>query len=542
MLAPTSVSLGEKQCFYCGMRNHATADCPTHIFPWTPELPDIWEKVGAYPFSELMSLSKDIEMFFEENISIQELMDMYLEDSSRGMFIQALFSISLCAQIRAIPFMFSRKLQGKHAYKRLSKQEAQIQYFSKRISSQEFQQVEYELNELIKQGKDYRYYTFLGFISVEKGDYIKAINYWKEAQRLSYTPKLVVWHLYLQGRGYEVLGQFNNALITYKEAIHLDSSAKDVRYRYIITLIQMGRVDTAMKILERHLQTAPQDFIKILFDVQAKQAYLEITKLFTRILHEYSSKIEHVEREIENDSKNIEIWGKYDPTTFQTLYNNFNQYFEQRQKKDFLTYSIILDKYAQYEESLHKNIVFAIECTMQRVERVFNKLVIIREHLKSIPMRSQLQDFSKQLEHNISSLEKVDKNTLERADYFEAVVTKLDDIESKIGDMEYSIYFMQLIRDSSLFMILFLRNFIIVEIIVAVLIVLGIPTLFYYATHTGFLTGGMPEFTLQWGLQKNTLIVATGIVLILVGSSTLLQFKRKKREIITQFIQGTTKK
>ncbi|MDE7469284.1 MAG: hypothetical protein K2M30_03245, partial [Desulfovibrionaceae bacterium] len=70
-----------------------------------------------------------------------------------------------------------------------------------------------------------------------------------------------------------------------------------------------------------------------------------------------------------------------------------------------------------------------------------------------------------------------------------------------------------------------------------ILIALGIPTLFYYAVQIGFLNGGMPDFTLQWNLQKNTMIVATGIVLILVGSSTLLQFKKKKKEIVTQFIQ-----
>lgn len=539
VLSPVSVSIGEKQCFYCGMRNHSSSDCPTHVFPWTQDLPYIWEKVGAYPFAELIELSKAMEHSFEDHISLQEMIELYSEDSPKGVFIQALFSIPLSLQLRSLPAILSRKLQDNHSYKRLNKQEAQIQYFNKRIMAKDFQQVEYELNELIQQSKEYRYYTFLGFINIEKGDYVKAINYWKEAQRLSYTPKLVVWHLHLQGRAYEVIGEYNNALSVYKQALQLDSNSKDVRYRYIVTLIQMGRVETAMKLLERHLQTAPEDFVKILFDVQARQGYLEITRLFSRMLEEYASRVEQVEKEMTSDSKNIEIWGRYDPTTFKTLYNDFNKHFEQRTKKDFLTYSVILEKYTQYEENLHKNITSAIECTMQRVERVFSKLLILREHLKAIPLRSQLQDFSRQLESNISALERMDRHSLERADYFEILVTKLDEIEDKMEEMEYSIYFMQMVRDSSLFMVLFLRNFIIIEIIVAILIVSGIPTLFYYATHIGFLSGGMPEFHIQWNLQKNTMIVATGIVFILVGSSTLLRFKKRKREIIMQFMEGT---
>lgn len=541
MLVPLRSSIGTKHCFYCGMRSHSTTDCPTHMFPWNNELLDIWNVVGEYPLTKLIELSKEVDALFEKNLSLQETMDLYSEDSQKGAFVRAIYSLNLPGQLRIIPFMFARKSKEQVLHRKINKQEAQMQYFSKRIASQEIQQVEYEIFELLRQNKDYRYYTFLGFTNIERGEYQKAVNYWRDAERLSYTPKLVAWHLYLQGRAYEMFGQYNNALLVYKRGMLLESTSKDIRYRTIITLIQMGRVDTAMKMLEKHLQSAPEDFVKILFDTQAKQGYLEITKVLNRMLQEYAARIEQVEREIQNDHKNIDIWGKYDPNTFKTLYETFQQHFEKRKTKDFLNYSIILEQYTQYRDNLNKNIMFAVEYTMQRVERIFNKLFIIKEHLKTIPIRSQFKDFSKQLDINISTLEKVEKNALERADYFEFIIKKLDEIESKLGEMESSIYFMQVVRDSSLFLVLFLRNFILVEIIVALLIIIGIPALFYYGSYAGLLLNGVPELGLQWTLQKNIIIVATGIVLILVGSSTLLQFKKKKRDIILKFFEEAEK-
>ncbi|MGL4722882.1 MAG: tetratricopeptide repeat protein [Desulfovibrionaceae bacterium] len=533
MLVPQrKIASYDTECFYCGRSDHSITECPTIQIENTPQRA-IFQKFSTYSFEELLSTAnKANDILTGKNV--KEIISLYNKSTEEGFFVQALLSITKDCQLRTIPYLFLSKEKSSKQTKLLTSSNKIYQLY-KKIVARNLYQTEKEIELFRSQHKDYRYASLLGFIALEKGNYSQALEYWKEAENLSFTIHLISWHIYLQARLHEIQEKYFTAHSLYRKASKIHPTWYEAHYRSIITLIKLGKSHEAMGLLKQHIVTVPEDFIRILMDQNAEQAKLEIIQTLTNIWQEYSIQVEEIYNNRKEREQELILWSSADPSRYSHLLDTLNMLLEEKEKKNFLLYANIISAYQEYLYTIENTYKEDIEKIRYKTERLNLKLTAIEEHSKWTPLQKYFPSFYTQYNESKAFLSHIPELELFEAKDFSTANKYLTQVEQNIIDMERALHFILAIRDSSLFLIMFGKSLIFWEILMTILVFVGTPILLHYSLEMGLIRMSKFSFEEQWALQKNLIFIGSIAVLFIVSSVSSARFKKHKENILKAF-------
>ncbi len=129
---------------------------------------------------------------------------------------------------------------------------------------------------LLRYSRGYQPRALQGFLAMEAGDWIKAVYYWQEAGRLSYTAMQRGYFFYLQGRAMEMQGDYQKAIGLYKMSGKECPKWMDPEYRQGVCMVKMGFADQGMSLFTILMRAEPAVFNRILMDPELERGRIHV--------------------------------------------------------------------------------------------------------------------------------------------------------------------------------------------------------------------------------------------------------------------------
>jgi hypothetical protein len=175
------------QCFYCGMRNHLPAQCPSRrIGNWTPNL---WRQIGVMDFDTMNSALREIDLAIKEE-GLEGMAGLLREgDNPENQMLRAVFDINAVLQHHMMPRVWlshsrdNPRDAGKYAGQH---DDNLIWRFLGKLPDGELIPLEKELQMIMQsQPRDWRLLSLNGFLALDRSDPIRAAQLWRDGEGMS---------------------------------------------------------------------------------------------------------------------------------------------------------------------------------------------------------------------------------------------------------------------------------------------------------------------------------------------------------------------
>lgn len=170
------------------------------------------------------------------------------------------------------------------------------------------------------------------------------------------------------------------------------------------------------------------------------------------------------------------------------------------------------------------------------------RLMHIRDEAAWFPFPRILVEFNKNYNLCAASLNWALKTNLQVAETFKRAHAVAEAEEERLKDLESRLKFLRMVRDSTLFMLLFWRSFLWMEIIGLLLILVAAPLALFYGERAGSTWATGLISTQKWQLQKGLILILSVVALGLAALRTTLVFEKKKDKLFSEAREKRTKK
>ncbi|MBU8910446.1 MAG: hypothetical protein KOO65_04175, partial [Desulfobacterales bacterium] len=254
-------------CFYCGSKEHAARTCPSkHL----AEIAGVLNKLGYLSFDKINNI------FFAYLMSSKEAKQKAVESSgeSRGQELSTslgFYELKRVFQLRFFKTIWNNKGNDWNKITEANEENDDkggllwLAQDSLRVSN--FSQAESLLRTCLeKYPGDYRTYCALGFLNIEKKNYLRSEQYLGKALFCTRTKPQKIFILLLLSRFYDLAGDSNNALKKIREIKFIHPFCAEAVYQEIIFKFKQGNKDAALKQLVELIQMNREYYINALID------------------------------------------------------------------------------------------------------------------------------------------------------------------------------------------------------------------------------------------------------------------------------------
>lgn len=530
-----SLTLGKHGvCFYCGMRNHEPAQCPSRNFKdWAP---DAWRSVGTMDFE---TINKNMDGIDAKGIpeGIEGLKEVLEQQDGMGALLRAEFDINSVSQLSMLHRVWLARSKDcpKSFYDLGPKDESKVWGALEAFPTTESLPMEKELATLaLKYPRDSRVRALQGFVAMERGDIIRASALWKEAESLSVTPPQHAYHLFLQARALEVQGRYEHARQTYELALHYGVSWVEPRYREIVCLVKMGFAEKVVSQLVQLSEDDPNIINRALIDPEMERGRIHLlTALYGPWLNAQAKAQEELEG-LKKIRSELAVWfpekhafavyarGRVDSLLGMAGYQNYTPFM------------LIAQSRAALGREMQKQI-------NNEARELRNKFILYRERLQNIqdeatwfPFPRLLVEFNKNFNVCAQSLNISLKASFHVSETFKKAQQMAESLEKRLGKLESQMRFLKIVRDITLFVLIMGRTFFWLELFFMLLLLIGIPLIIYYGDRMGLEMISSLVFKQKWQIQKGLAIVLSVVALMISCFRTVLVFEGKKEKLLNK--------
>jgi tetratricopeptide (TPR) repeat protein len=132
---------------------------------------------------------------------------------------------------------------------------------------------------LIHNIEDYRPHTGLGFLAIEKKNFMRGSHHFQRALSCTSNPLQKSYILLLLSRIYELRENYDDALDTVREALVTAPNFIEANYRQAVLLSKKGNTRNAIAILKDLLTTKPEFYLRVLIDPSLTSIKKELESL-----------------------------------------------------------------------------------------------------------------------------------------------------------------------------------------------------------------------------------------------------------------------
>lgn len=529
------VSIGEMDdCFYCGMKNHAPADCPSKKLKGLD--PGAWKKLAAIDSDKFNEGFQNIDLSMQGKDNVLEEFSKILTsgDSYEGIITRALFSINAISQLRTLYMVWrSRGKEWPRGIMEQGPEEGELIWsaFDSLVGGSFSDAELLTKNAMIRFSRSYQPRALIGFIELENGDGEQAYFYWQEAERLSFSPLQQGYFIYLQGRMQEVSGDVSEASNTFRRASRVCPDWLDPLYRRAVCMVKMGFAEQAIPYFEDIIERDPNYFNRIAIDPELDRGRLTVLQAMGQLWETAEADAKEVAAGMDTLAADIAQWFE-EGHDFADEAGRFMERMRKLAKiKNYVAFKHLTSGVARLTQEIEKRVEYEIKVINKKLEIYREELLDIQREASWFPFPKLLTEFNSDFNYCADKIYWIKTQNLNQAETFRKTQQYLNQMDERLKKLRHKLVTLRVIRDSTLFIMLLGRSFIWLEVIFLGLALLCIPALIYYSNN--FPSNFVVDMIIRqkWEFQQGMILILSILALAISAFRAAVVFEKKKREL-----------
>jgi tetratricopeptide (TPR) repeat protein len=535
-LPTTFIADSGAECFYCGLKNHKPANCPSKQLA-TPQ-PQAWHLLAKTDVKEFSKGFDGIDTLLKDHDFFQSMLNvLQSKNNLESLMARSVYEINCPGQLRTLKLVWrSRGKEWGEGLKQLAPQEGEYiwEALQNLVENNREAAEEQIKHAQLKYPRSYQPHSLYGFWNLEGHDHDQALFHWQEAERMSYTPLQQGYFAYLQARLLEVQGNFKEAINAYKRVNSLSPTWIDPVYRQAVCMVKMGFTGQAMDMFSDLVSRDPFVFNRILIDPELDRGRVQLMSS----LWEWWAEVEKEAEETRSLVLKLteDIGKRFDESHvyFETASEELERLKKLGGTNNYVAFRMLIRGTEKFESSLDQVVKREVRRINANLEYQADRVRTIQKEAAWFPFPKLLLEFNKDFNFCVDKINWIKTQHLKDADNFRKSLRFLEEIEERIDALQGRLVTLRIIRDGTLFVLMLGRNFIWFELVGLGLALVSIPALIYFTRDMGgnWVLDVIREQ--QWEFTKGLVIILSILCLALAAIKSAFTFEKRKRELFEQ--------
>jgi len=526
---PVALLVGSgRPCFYCGQRSHTETQCPSRRMADLD--PGAWRTLAAMSLEELsLALGELGEALREDPAGA---LDVVLGGQGRPRAILgAVFEINAPAQLRTAPLVM-RSL-GKELPSGLFKlsppqDSPHAQALGALVAGDAATADAQAKQGALRAPRDFGFRTVLGFLALERGDLERAGEFWHEAERLGDTPLHFAYHKYLQGRALEVQGRFDQAMTLFRDAHKLCPRWHEPLYRQAASMVKMGFTEHAVGLVDQLVDEDSNMFNRVLVDPEMERGHVQLLGALYGLWVQSRAAARESAEKLRQLRTEIDDWFGDSHEFGQTARRQIDELLLLAEVENFVAFRRLTSGRVQLEKTMRQKIDAETRTLTRQAEAIRERLVRIHEDIAWFPFPRALRDFNRDFNFCVTKLNWVRQQHFTVAANFRQSHEYFRQVEDTLTRLGRRLVTLRIVRDATLFLLLFSKSFMWLEIIGLGLALVGMPVSVFMAEKWGIEWLSQAVEGQRWNVQKGLVVVVSVAAFVFALLRTALVFEKRK--------------
>lgn len=517
-------------CFYCGMRSHASHECPTRSL--SKLAPKVWHELSKLNFEEFNNGFEEIESKLGKD-DVEALKLIQTSKGHDGVLLNAVYGVNQISQLRMMQHLWV--CRGKDFAKGLDevvpRDDNPVWSALSYVLSGDLQVADRELANLaIRAPRDARPRMLAGFVAMERGDYHKAMMMWKEAEILSGPMMKQAYCVFLQARLLEYTAQYQQASDLYSRVLRMCPTLQDAQYRKSVCQVKIGFAEQAMSSLIALVEKTPHYFNRVLIDPEMERGHIQVLSALYAPWIEAESQVEKAVEALEGLKKEVHEWFDESDPFFVKSMKRIEQMTAATDIKNYVSFMLILHGCKNLTKDLDRYITKEASELKKKFQDQRERLHYIREEAAWFPFPRALVEFNKNYNVCAANIKWALKTHFQVADIFKKAQAVAETEAKRLEKLEKRLKFLKVVRDSTLFMLIMARTFFWVEVAFMCIVVVALPLSMFYGEQSGMEWATGLLFKEKWDIQKQLILGFSIFAIIVSCFRTVIVFDKVREK------------
>ena len=536
MSAELAQTNNEQGCFYCGLHNHASNQCPTRTY--YPTSPQTLENLATLGLEDINEAFRSIEVTLGKKgvAGFNKLMDA---DENPAKLLRAIFDINGPDQLRNVPKNWLYRLRepepGEEEPLKDDSPAWDLLEKLKKTDRDDLAALDKEIAEAITRNqRDPRLRMVRAFTLLEKGDSRQALAMFREAAAITPYISLQAWNEYLQGRLHEEMGQLTEAAALYAGVLRVMPQWKDIAYRGIVCRVKMGFAEQVLGQVVSMVNSDPEYFNRFLIDPALERGRLLILSALHDLWDAARQKADAERSAVQALATKLSAWFPDDHPVQALLGHKIRKLEALGAIDNYMAFFQMVRLRPQLEKELDDSIQREVEDLRNRYKAYLDVLEEIRDEASWFPFPSALRDFSSDFNSAAGLINWAFSSNFNESETFKKAQSSIPKLDELLLNLKKRLKFLRTVRDGTLFGLTMTRTFLWVEITGLLICFLGVPAIVLFGEKFGM---GWLKYLIgenQWSIQKVLVVIVTILAIGLAALRSTLVFDRKREKLLEQ--------
>jgi len=522
-----------KECFYCGLKNHAATQCPSRTMP--PFRAEVWRDMGHVNLDDMATAFKGLDEPTDSARFVQQTTALVKGNNSiESVLLRAMFSTVTPCQLGLLPVLprIKNREWPVEAEQLNPEEPLSVKDAYNTLLSGDLDKAKESLRAVSnKQGRSFEGACLEGFVSLESDDAHMAQFYWQEAGRLGPSNVQQGYTLFLLARLHEIGGEYKEALGLYRQVRTGSPRWLEPAYREGVCMVKMGFTGQSLEIFADLVMRDPQIFNRILLDTEIDRGRVHVLSGLRDGWRDAQAKAEEVGKRVEVLLKELPQWFDEDHDFRKPGLDHLNRMNDLAGTENFVAFREVVRGMDGFFQEMQKQIDEEIKRIKDRVMLYADRLRDVQYEAGWFPFPKLLRDFNRDFNYCVKRINWVMTQPLRMAGNFRTARRNLPELEERLQGLSKRLVSLRIVRDSTLFAMLLGKNFIWMEVVGLALALLTIPVLLFYSAKVAnnWLVDGI--LAQKWAFQKGLIFLVTVFSLGLASLRSVMTFEKKKKEL-----------
>jgi tetratricopeptide (TPR) repeat protein len=523
---------GGKECFYCGLKNHTAAQCPSKVL--SPFRAQVWDDLGQRNLADMALAFKTLDEGAEPAkflTQVATLMSGHGVDSS---LVRGMFAIGAPYQLGVLPII--QRIKSREwpvEPEQLNPEEPWpfADAFASLVAGDLDKAKENLRAVSAKSGRTFEAACLEGFVSLEADDHHMAQFYWQEAGRLGETNIQQCYVQFLQARLREIAGEYREALGLYRQVLMGSSKWLEPTYREGVCMVKMGFTGQSLDIFADLVNREPKFFNRVLVDSEIDRGRVHVLAGLWVPWRDAQARAKIVGLNVVSQLKELPQWFEEDHAFRKPAQAHLERMEALANTENFVAYREVGRGMEGFALEMQKQIDEEIKRIKERVGTYAQRLREVQYEAGWFPFPKLLRDFNRDFNFCVKRINWVMTQSLRTADNFRIARRHVPEIEEHLIALSKRLVSLRIVRDSTLFAMIMGKHFVWMEVVGLAFALLTIPVLLYYSSKVAgnwIIDGILAQ---KWAFQKGLIFLVTLFALGLASLLSVMSFERKKRQL-----------
>jgi len=531
-----------KECFYCGLKNHTPAQCPSRRL--APFRGEVWRELGrtdvqamAQGFRNLDEPVETADFLQHAKVLLNAKTD---EKDDKGekrvepLLARAVFTLDAPCQpglLPILPRIKNREWPVDPQQLNPAEPWPLADAFETFLGG-DLERAKDQVRAVsAKQGRSFEGACLEGFIALEANDPHMAQFYWQEAGRIGQSTIQQGYTQFLQARLREVEGDFRDALGLYRQVRSGSPKWMEPVYREGVCMVKMGFTGQSLEVFGDLVARDPQSFNRILVDTEIGRGRVHVLSGLWDPWRDAQARAQEVGKRVQTLLKELPEWFDEDHEFRKPAMEHLERMSALAGTDNYVAFREVARGMDGFNAEMQKQIDEEIKRIKDRVQVYAQRLRDVQYEAGWFPFPKLLRDFNRDFNFCVKRINWIMTQQLRTAANFRTARRYLPDLEERLGELSKRLVSLRIVRDSTLFAMLMGKNFIWMEVVGLTLALLTVPVMLYYSSKVAnnwIIDGILAQ---KWAFQKGLIFLVTVLSLGAASLKSVMSFEKKRNQL-----------